>query len=69
MEPQMLLRAPNVFPSGEVLQNALGYTVYAVLSSFLNTITNEKYALTLEWRFYNDGKAWLGKVLHKKNEE
>lgn len=66
MEPQMLLRAPNVFPSDEVLQNALGDTVYAVLSSFLSTITNEEYALTLEWRFYNDGKAWLGKVLHKK---
>jgi hypothetical protein len=40
--------------------------VYNVLASFLERITNEEYALAIEWRFYNDGKAWLGKVLYKK---
>lgn len=34
--------------------------------SFLETITNNEYALTLEWRYYNDGKAWLGKAVYKK---
>ena len=36
------------------------------MSYFLESITNEEYGLTVEWRFYNDGKAWLGKVQHKK---
>lgn len=66
MEAQMLLRDPNTFPSEEVLQDALGDDVYSVLSSFLETITNEEYGLTVEWRFYNDGKAWLGKTVYKK---
>jgi len=66
MEAQVLLRDPNTFPSDEVLQNALGDEVYQILSSFLETITNEEYGLIVEWRFYNDGKAWLGKVQHKK---
>lgn len=66
MEAQMLLRAPDSFPSDEVLQNALGDTAYKVLSSFLETITSNEYGLTVEWRFYNDGKAWLGKIQHKK---
>ena len=69
MEAQMLLRDPNTFPSDEVLQNALGDELYQVLSYFLESITNEEYGLTVEWRFYNDGKAWLGKVQHKKKTD
>ena len=66
METQMLLRNPEIFPSDKVLKEALGKTAYDVLESFLGTITNEEYALNFEWRFYNDGKAWLGKVSYKK---
>ena len=66
MEAEMLLRDPDIFPSEKVLQNALGESVHNVLASFLETITNEEYALSIEWRYYNDGKAWLGKVLYKK---
>ena len=66
MEAQMLLRDPEVFPSDEVLKDALGDTGYKVLKSFTGTITNEEYGLITEWRFYNDGKAWLCKVQHKK---
>jgi hypothetical protein len=64
MEAQMLLRNPDVFPSNDVLQDTLGESIYEVLAYFLETITNED--LTVEWRFYNDGKAWLSKVVHKK---
>ena len=42
--------------------NAFSSTPFAKVK----TITNNEYALTLEWRYYNDGKAWLGKVVHKK---
>jgi len=66
MEAEMLLRDANIFPSGEVLQETLGDNIYSVLSSFLETITSEEYNLSIEWKFYNDGKAWLGKITHKK---
>jgi hypothetical protein len=65
MEAQMLLRNADTFPSDKVLKDALG-DVYKVLESFLGTITNEEWVLSFEWRYYNDGKAWLGKAQHKK---
>lgn len=66
MKAQMLLRDSDVFPADEVLKDALGDTVYSVLRPFMDTITNQEYGLTFEWRYYNDGKAWLCKVVHKK---
>ena len=65
MESQMALRNTEIFPSDRVLKDTLG-DVYDVLKSFLATITNEAYLLSFEWRYYNDGKAWLCKVQHKK---
>ena len=65
MESQMALRDAEIFPSDRVLKDTLG-DVYDVLESFLATITNEAYLLSFEWRYYNDGKAWLCKVQHKK---
>lgn len=64
METQ-LLRDENVFPTQEVLQKALGKR-YAVYKELIDTITGDNYDLTLEWRFYKDGKAWLGKVEYTK---
>lgn len=66
MEPQMLLKDPGVFPSNEVLKETLGDSIYKVLESFIETITSEEYGLVPEWRFYNDGKAWLCKAVYKK---
>lgn len=65
MEAQMLLRDADIFPLDKILEDALGEG-FNVLVSFLETITNNEYALTLEWRYYNDGKAWLGKAVYKK---
>ena len=65
METQ-LLKDPDLFPSAEVLQNALGSEVNEVLETFLDTVTNADYGLTYEWRYYNDGKLWLCKVSNKK---
>ena len=65
MESQMALRDAEIFPSDRVLKDTLG-DVYDLLESFLATITNEAYLLSFEWRYYNDGKAWLCKVQHKK---
>lgn len=66
MESQMLLRDPEIFPSNNILKNALGDRVYSVFESFLQTITSQDFGLTIKWRFYNDGKAWLGKIVNKK---
>lgn len=66
MEAKMLLRDSEVFPSDMVLKNALGEATYNVFEAFLKTISEETYNLTVEWRYYNDGKAWLAKIAYKK---
>lgn len=65
MENKMLLRDPGIFPSNDVLKDALGATAYNALETGIETITGEEN-LTIEWRYYNDGKAWLCKVTYKK---
>ena len=60
-----LLNDPNVPPSPEVLQNALGES-YPVYEKTVAAITGDPYGLVPEWRYYNDGKAWLCKVVFKK---
>ena len=59
------LKEATVSPSSKVLQTVLGraYTAYEEL---IDTITSKNYGLTVEWRYYNDGKAWHCKVQYKK---
>jgi len=64
METQ-LLRKPEIFPSSEVLKEALG-EAYNVLEDLEKMLTQEEFALTFNWHYYNDGKSWLCKVSHKK---
>ena len=59
MNEQQLLRDPNIEPTSEVIAEGLGaaFEPYSVFISELG-----KYGITLmNWRFYNDGKAWLTK--------
>jgi hypothetical protein len=65
MEAQILLRDPKVFPGPEVLKDSLK-EAYPVYEELLASITGPEYGLVPEWRFYNDGKAWLCKVAYKK---
>lgn len=65
MNGSMVLRDGSIYPSDEVLKDELG-EVYAVLECLFSTITSEEYDLTYEWRYYKDGKSWLGKVQYKK---
>jgi hypothetical protein len=65
METQ-LLRDPGVIPSTKVLKDALGNGVHEVFESLMSTVTGTEYGLTYEWNYYNDGKSWLCKVIHKK---
>jgi len=60
-----LLKDPKVFPSEEMLKNGLGrsFPAYAELHK---TLTDNKYGLEYEWKYYNDGKTWLCKVTFRK---
>ena len=59
-----LLQDTEIFPSREVLQNALD-KVYNVLDELESQLTQPEYALTFHWKYYKDGKAWLCKMAHK----
>lgn len=59
------LNDPAVPPSPEVLQNVLGMG-FPVYEKTMAIITANPYGLVPEWRYYNDGKAWLCKVVFKK---
>lgn len=60
-----VLSDPLVFPGREVLYEALG-PAYPVYEELLDILSRPPYTLILEWRYYRDGKAWLGKVIHRK---
>lgn len=66
MEAELLLREREIFPSKEILRNALGERVYGVFEELEATLTSGEFALTLDWNYYRDGKAWLCKVCRKK---
>jgi hypothetical protein len=59
------LTDPTKFPDDAILQSHLG-KAFAVWTSFTDMLSSEFDRTTLEWRYYRDGKAWLGKVTHKK---
>ncbi len=59
---EQLLRDHDIQPSSDVVAKALGEANSAYLK-FLNEL--ESRDVHLEWRYYTDGKAWLGKGLYK----
>lgn len=60
---QQLLRDPNIVPTVEVIADGLG-TTNNVYIKFIDEL--KKYDISLmEWRYYNDGKAWLSKGEYK----
>jgi hypothetical protein len=58
-----LLNEPSILPTKEVLQKVLGKS-YAVFEEFSAMLTEQ--GITLDWKYYNDSKAWLCKVSYKK---
>ncbi|HNW30044.1 MAG TPA: DUF3788 family protein [Spirochaetota bacterium] len=59
---KQLLRNPDIQPSGDVIAKALGESNSAYIK-FINELAS--HDIHLEWRYYNDGKAWLAKGLFK----
>lgn len=64
METQ-LLRDQQIYPDENVLMSALSNSFHAWKE--LNSIlSSDKYRFDFQWHYYNDGKAWLCKVVNKK---
>jgi hypothetical protein len=61
----MLLTNPAIFPSNEVLKDALGKAAGA-FEELETQLTNAEFALSFNWHYYKDSKGWLCKVAHKK---
>ncbi|HSO78396.1 MAG TPA: DUF3788 family protein [Bacteroidales bacterium] len=61
----ILLKDKQVFPEDKVLNAILGDSYYAY-AGLIKTVTGDKFGLSPQWNYYNDGKAWLCKVVFKK---
>jgi len=61
--PQQLLRNPDIKPTNQMIADGLG----EVNNTYIKFIKELKeYGISLmDWRYYNDGKAWLSKGEYK----
>ncbi len=62
MNEQQLLRDPDIEPTDEIIAGCLG-TANSAYTRFTEEL--KSHDIEVEWRYYNDGKAWLGKALYK----
>jgi hypothetical protein len=60
-----ILKDKNVFPDSEVLRKALNDD-FEIFQELETTVTNDANKIAGEWRYYNDGKAWIYKAQYKK---
>jgi len=58
-----IFKDPMVKPNNENLETALGKN-HKIFTEFEKKTAEQN--LVLEWNYYNDGKSWLCKILHKK---
>lgn len=60
---KQLLRNPDIVPTNDVIADGLGITY----KTFINCVeVLKQQGITLmDWRYYNDGKAWLSKGEYK----
>ena len=58
-----ILKDPLVEPKSNILENILGKN-YKLYVNFLEKI--DKQGLIPEWKYYNDTKSWLCRILNKK---
>lgn len=59
---EQLLRNPDIQPSNEVIERALKEANNVYIKFIYELASHD---IHLEWRYYNDGKAWLAKGLYK----
>lgn len=62
-ESKQLLRDSNIKPTDNIIADCLG-TTSDVYIKFLEALKEYDISL-MDWRYYNDGKAWLSKGEYK----
>lgn len=62
--PDQLLRDPSREPGDKLFREILSEQLYHTHEELLKI--GSEMGLSHEWRYYNDGKAWLCKITHKK---
>jgi hypothetical protein len=61
----MIFKDPEIFPTNKLVEDVLGDS-YQAYVELIDAVTGPDLGLVPEWRYYNDGKAWLCKVCYKK---
>jgi hypothetical protein len=59
-----ILSDEKIYPDDKVLTQHLGKTKN-VWDSFLEMLKDDYPFVSVEWRYYNDGKSWLCKAMKK----
>lgn len=62
---EIQLRDPLVFPSDEVIKDTVKDS-YAAYKQFTAALKEKLPDIEIIWKYYNDGKNWLGKAERKK---
>jgi len=62
--PAQLLSDPAQEPGDRLFREILNEQLYQTYEELLKILS--EMGLSHEWRWYNDGKAWLCKITHKK---
>ena len=60
---EIILRDPAIYPDDAILEMVLDRN-YESFQRFTKEVKEKN--LLMEWNYYNDGKNWLCKILHKK---
>ncbi len=61
---RQLLRNPEQIPNEELFEEILPKQLLQTYKEIEKIIAD--FGLLIEWRYYNDGKAWLCKIIGKK---
>ncbi|HVN57566.1 MAG TPA: DUF3788 family protein [Bacteroidales bacterium] len=64
MDP-VSLGEPSVYPDDELLEKLLG-PAFPVYTGMVKELSGPGFDISCGWRYYNDGKSWLCKAVHKK---
>ena len=62
--PKQLLRDPEQKPCEALFKSILTPTLFRVMERILQSLADA--GIDLEWRYYKDGNAWLGKATYRK---
>ena len=65
MKEKPVLNNKDEYPDNRIIHKVLKDN-FVLYEELINSLTKTPYDLGYEWRYYNDGKSWLCKILDKK---